>query len=76
MSYKKELWGEAQVRCPFYITHERRKRSIVCEGHASNMETVSRFHAIDGMNRHLGIMCCHHFERCPVYKIAYKKYED
>ena len=67
-SSRKLQWTDADVRCPFYITHAGSARSITCEGHSEGTELVSRFQTLRLQDRHMGICCAGRYEDCPVYR--------
>ena len=62
--------------CPFYRHHEKAARSIACEGYTDELDLVSRFQKLGGMYKHMGAYCCSRYNRCPIYKLTYQKYED
>lgn len=75
-SYKKLGWTDEDVRCPFYISNDRAKRSICCEGYGKGIDTISRFRSFALKNSHMGRLCAGYFEECPVYQCTYKsKYQ-
>ena len=75
--YKKICWTDADVRCPFYLSDDRRGRSIRCEGYDEGAELVSRFRTLGQREGHMGRYCVGRYEDCPVYRCTYEsKYED
>ena len=71
-SYKKLDWSDEDVRCPFYISNDRAKRSICCEGFGNGIDTISRFRSLALRGGHMGRYCAGRFEDCPVYHCTYK----
>lgn len=64
----------ANVLCPFYITDSEQHRKVVCEGIEEGSTVSMRFkpgQKISWMNKY----CFADYEKCPLYKLAYKKYE-
>ena len=73
--FKKIRWTEHDVRCPFFITEERRESSIRCEGYSEGVKLASIFKSAELKNRHMGrYCCCGNYEWCPVYRLANQKY--
>ena len=77
-SYRKLSWTEADVKCPFYISDDRKRRSISCEGHTSSNDNVMKFRTLSEQDRYMGGCCVTRFTNCPVYRTvyAYKYAED
>ena len=75
--YRKEHWTAADVRCPFYISDNRKERSISCEGYCQQTQVVSCFKTMGEKDSHMGVYCVGRFERCPMYRCIYEaKYRD
>ena len=67
---------QADVLCPFYITDKARPPVIKCEGIQPDL-TISLMFVykntkLDFMNTY----CCKEYEKCPLFDIIYKKYEN
>ena len=76
-SSKKICWTDADVRCPFYLSDDRKGRSITCEGYGAGTDTISRFRSLQQKDRHMGVYCVGRFQSCPVYRCTYGcKYGD
>ena len=76
-SSRKLQWTEADVRCPFYISHDGSARSITCEGHEEGVDLVSRFRTTRMQDKYMGINCAGDLTRCPVYGCIYQnRYAD
>ena len=76
-SRRKLQWDEAEVKCPFYISHEQTRRSITCEGYTEGTDMVSRFRTQGRQNRHMGLYCAGNYAQCPVYRCTYaERYAD
>jgi hypothetical protein len=71
-SKNKLCWTEADVKCPFYLADDRKKRSISCEGYCAGADVVSRFRTLAQRERHMGRYCVGGFARCPVYRCVYQ----
>lgn len=77
MTNRKLNWSAADVRCPFFISEDRKMRSISCEGYQEGVCSVSRFQSLEKKNSHMGRLCAGRFQRCPVYKCTYEsRYAD
>ena len=75
--FKKIVWKDADVRCPFYLSGSKEERSIRCEGFETGMDTVSRFRSLSLKDKHMGSYCVGKFEDCPLYRCTYGcKYAD
>ena len=70
--FKKICWTDADVRCPFYISDDRRGRSIRCEGYCDGADMVSRFQSLSRREQHMGRFCVGRYEDCPVYRCIYE----
>lgn len=76
-SFKRECWTASEVRCPFYMSDDRKEISIRCEGYGEKMEVNSRFRTLAQKNMHMGKFCVGRYERCPMYRLTYgEKYAD
>lgn len=76
-SYRKLSWTEADVKCPFYISDDRKRRSISCEGHTASNENVMKFITLADRDRYMGSCCVTGFTQCPVYRTVYQcKYSE
>ena len=76
-SNKKLCWTEADVKCPFYLADDRKKRSISCEGFDAGLDLVNRFRTLAQRESHMGRYCVQCYERCPVYRCVYQnRYGD
>ena len=77
MSYKKEMWSAADVRCPFYISNDQDSHSIKCEGYCDGASLVTRFRKLKDRENHMGNYCVGKFQNCPVFGFVYgEKYDD
>ena len=77
MAYRKEYWKESDVKCPFYISGDRDKRSLRCEGYAEGTSVTSSFKSLAAREKHMGSYCVGRYERCPMYQCTYgAKYDD
>lgn len=75
--YGKVLWTDADVRCPFYLSDDRTRRQIACEGLMDDMDTISRFKTTALQQKHMGTYCVKHYLRCPIYQNTYNaKYRE
>ena len=70
MSYKKELWTSADVRCPLNKSTDNPKRSISCEGFTDWSKTTTEFSSIPMKNDHMGRFCASKYESCPIYSMV------
>jgi len=76
-SYKSYNWDTAQVRCPFYMKHDKEQRQLRCEGCLENSALINAFRSVPQMGRHMGLYCAGRYEDCPVYMGIYAaKYND
>ena len=76
-SYRKLSWTEADVKCPFYISDDRKRRSISCEGYTESSETVMKFGTLAVRDRYMGRCCVTKFSECPMYRVIYEcKYSE
>lgn len=76
-SLRKVFWTDADVRCPFYLSDDRTRRQITCEGLMDDMDSISRFKTTAGQQKHMGTYCAKHYLRCPIYKNTYNaKYRE
>ena len=76
-SIRKELWSEADVQCPFFVSHDNTLRVISCEGYRTGIIVSSKFRSIYKKNMHLGEYCAGVYDRCPMYKfVCAEKYHD
>ena len=77
MSLKNLCWTEADVRCPFYISDSREKRSLSCEGFGDDCGIQLRFRRLELREKHMGAFCVNRYSQCPVYKCVYEsKYRE
>ena len=77
MAYRKELWTEVDVVCPFYVGDDVEHRAVRCEGYCDDGELISRFRTLKAREEHMGNYCTGRYERCPVYSLIYgEKYHD
>lgn len=76
-AYNKLFWTASEVRCPFYISDDRRAITISCEGYADGVTVVSKFKDLDKKHQHMGKCCVKKFQHCPIYRGTYmSKYAD
>ena len=74
---KRICWTDADVKCPFYITDDKKQRSISCEGFAEGTDAVLKFRSLARREKHMGICCVENYESCPMYRCTYTcKYGD
>ena len=77
MACKKEFWKDSDVRCPFYLSGDRERRSLRCEGFCEDSYVTSSFKSLAAREKHMGAYCVGRYERCPLYKCTYgAKYDD
>lgn len=78
MSYtRKEFWGDADVKCPFYISDNKAEKSVSCEGFGESMRATFKFSSLQQRERHMGVYCVNRFETCPMYRCTYNcKYRE
>lgn len=75
--YSRDSWTDADVRCPFYLSDDRKQRSLNCEGYCEGCETRTKFPTLRERDRHMGRYCAGRFERCPMYGLIYsEKYAE
>lgn len=70
-AYRKEVWTDADVRCPFYVSDTREGRSITCEGCMDDSSVTTKFRTLERKDRHMGRYCVCRFETCPIYRCTY-----
>lgn len=71
-----DYWS-ALVKCPFFKKESAEKRRIVCEGISEDTRTHLVFLGSEQRRQeHLKIFCCDNYEKCAVYAMAMKKWED
>lgn len=74
---KKLYWTEADVRCPFYVSHAHKERCISCEGFGAGINVTEVFKNTESMDHHMGVFCAGRYESCPMFRCTYdNKYAD
>ena len=63
------------AQCPFYKRDDGRRR-IVCEGIMDYSTICLTFQYDNLFKRQTETFCCKHYDRCEVYSMLMKKYED
>lgn len=71
---------DTRVLCPFYNYDENNNRSnvhrIVCEGLVDNSTLVLNYRYKKDFTIQIETFCCEYFDRCEVYQMLMKKYEE
>ncbi len=73
--YNRDSWEDADVLCPFYISKERRRRLIRCEGCTDSCENTLIFSSIEAQDSYMGRYCVSRYQDCPISRAANSKYE-
>ena len=76
----RRAWGgdkylDAHVRCPFY-KHADGRKVVICEGPFERSSVTTRFYRGAELRAHMRLLCESEYEKCPVYRAVYEKYDD
>lgn len=63
------------VRCPFF-KHDDGGHRIVCEGLVDRASISLSYERKRDYEIQIGTFCCEHYDKCEVYGILMKKYEE
>ncbi|MBO4854077.1 MAG: hypothetical protein J5482_02880 [Oscillospiraceae bacterium] len=65
---EKSLWARRWVRCPFW--RGDRQEVVGCEGPFDGSGVQLTFESHGRQRRHMETFCCHHYEKCEVYRMV------
>ena len=68
-------YSEVDVRCPFYISDTERPIGIRCEGITDESRLALNFINKRHKMLHMRGFCNINYEKCPLFRIIYEKYE-
>lgn len=67
---------QADVLCPFYITDKANPIILKCEGLQPDITISLMFVYKNTKVNFMNKYCCKQYEKCPLFDVIYKKYED
>lgn len=69
-------YKQIHVQCPFYQYDDAIKKRIVCEGIMDDCNISLTFKEKKDHTIQLESFCCARYEKCELYGLIAKKYED
>ena len=70
-------WKNADMKCCFFRTQNKKKRHIGCEGYFPRSIIDHTFRRQKDFNIHLAQFCAADYQQCPYYRaLIQEKYED
>lgn len=67
---------QAYVQCPFY-KYDDGKRRITCEGLLNDDSNIALiYHKKHDFEVQIKTFCCKHYQKCEIYRMLNKNYEE
>lgn len=69
--------GKYGAQCPFYLSDDRQRRRIICEGIVDRSTLALTYRQRSDYDTQLGVFCCEHYQKCEIYNMLMAaKYDD